>query len=116
MEEPEERKGEEAKEDAEGSEAFKDTPLIFCIDTSSSMNRMTDRKDNSGNNLTRYQCIPQGVPKDVLLEYIAQGISDQIELMKETKRKVGIVTFGSRVTVIGDGTQKCSNISKDLLK
>lgn len=103
MEEPEERKGEEAKEDAEGSEAFKDTPLIFCIDTSSSMNRMTDRKDNSGNNLTRYQCI-------------AQGISDQIELMKETKRKVGIVTFDSGVTVIGDGTQGCSSISKDLLK
>ncbi|CAI2360406.1 unnamed protein product [Moneuplotes crassus] len=74
-----------------------ETPLIFCIDMSSSMNTPANKNDQNPNAPTRYDCI-------------AQGICNQIEAFKETNKKIGIVYFCSYVGIYGDGTGKPKGI------
>ena len=63
-----------------------DASVIFAIDTSSSMNSRCG-------NLTRFDAVRQAV-----LEQI-----DQMSKGAE-QRKVGILTFDQKLTVIGDGS------------
>ncbi|CAI2360749.1 unnamed protein product [Moneuplotes crassus] len=74
-----------------------ETPLIFCIDMSSSMNNSVMPLDKGDRSLTRYQCL-------------AKGICDQIEAFKEANKKVGIVYFCSYLAVCGDGTAELKEI------
>ncbi|CAI2359318.1 unnamed protein product [Moneuplotes crassus] len=90
----EHKQDEEVKGSAENvTDDASETPLIFCIDMSSSMSNQVVPSVKGSRALTRYDCI-------------AKGICDQIEACKETKRKVGVVYFDSDVTVHGDATEK----------
>jgi hypothetical protein len=87
-----------------------DAPIIFCLDTSGSMNAAIDNSNRA--NKASMNARSFRVPKMTRISAICNGIRKQISEMRETKRKVGLVTFNSVIEVIGDGSEKSKIIGK----
>lgn len=101
----EEEKGADKKMKVES-----DAPIIFCLDTSGSMSAIVD-KQKGVQRMFMNRVRTKGVSV-TRISAICNGIRKQIDEMKETKRKVGLVTFNSVVEVIGDGSEKSTIIGK----
>ena len=86
-------------------EESKNGTMIFCIDVSGSMNVTME-------NTTGYKKFGKYISRIDL----AKVIEDQLKkLAKEAPyTKVGIVTFGTRVTFVGDGMCKSYNIKSSI--
>lgn len=88
------KKGGKNKKSAEEDS---DQILIFCIDISSSMddNVQTDSKKGPTNKL---QCVKEAI------------IDELRNLREKGTKKVGIVTFGSEVNILGDGSKPATKL------
>lgn len=88
-----------------------DCTVIFCIDTSGSMN---DSVVMSAGAPMKYMKNPGSISR---LEAVQAAIDAQITKMaKEApNRKVGFLTFGTEITLIGDGTQNPLVIPSNLM-
>ena len=119
--------GEDVKVDEEDKQDNQDgSSLIFCIDTSGSMNAkceinwdakqiqsMTQKMNKNSQTLGQTTSQSNRVNLLSRLECVKAAINSQIEIMKvaSSSKKVGLVTFESNVNIVGDGTQKPKVIS-----
>jgi len=96
--EVEENEGVEEKKVNEVNDS--ESPIIFCVDISGSMSQRASKNT------------PQNSSLQTRIDWIKSAILGQIKSMKETKRKVGLVTFSSQVNVFGDGENKVNIIGR----
>jgi hypothetical protein len=87
-----------------------DAPIIFCLDTSESMNVVVGNLSKARKELMKRTNIRTEIMTRI--SAICNGIRKQISEMRETKRKVGLVTFNSVIEIIGDGSAKPKIIGK----
>ena len=114
--EMEEVKHEEAKVKSSSDD---NTSLIFCIDTSESMDRANlncraPKITRMRTNARSKQVSGKRMPK---LFFVQKAINAYIDGMDhvDNQKKVGLVTFGSTVSVIGDGSETPHSITKDMM-
>ena len=115
--EMEEVKHEEAKVKSSSDD---NTSLIFCIDTSGSMNGAVYNKEapkllfNGRTNARRSQISSKKVSR---LDCVRTAINAHIDGMDhvDNQKKVGLVTFDSTVSVIGDGSETPHSITGEMV-
>jgi hypothetical protein len=114
-----------------GVDPTSDISVIFCIDTSGSMcvtqpvqgEIKLKVKQPKIEGLDDFDMMEQFLPGDRGVTYISRmqcvqaSIESQLEEMARAcpERKVGIVTFSSDVTIIGDGTTEAYTLAGDKL-